>query len=109
MVEDHAENKGEAKVPRIKINVTTEAKSTMLHALLGGIAGWISFYADRVLHIGGQFSVITGIAILVAILYGSAMFSRKLFPGRDNKWWAGNGAIIFVIMWLVVGTLMTTL
>lgn len=85
--------------------MSEEVVSTIVHAILGGFSGWLSFYVDRVLGLGTLYGVLVGLSLL-----GLAAFTtNKIVEPEDNKWWFSNGGIIFILLWLIVGSIFTTM
>jgi hypothetical protein len=76
---------------KIRISVTS-------HIILGILVGWISLIvqvASRTLY-----GVVAGIVILV--IFG---FILERGIGKQGiKWWLGNGAIIYLFIWLISWT-----
>ncbi len=66
-----------------------------IHAVVAIMIGWVSVQvaaASRTLFAG-----ILGIVILLVIGY----LIEKITGKKGIKWWFGNGAIIYLLVWLV--------
>jgi len=66
--------------------------SVILHVVTGTIAGYLSFFLVSTLY---------GVGAAIAILLASGYLAEKLVKKKGLKWWIGNGAIIYLIVWLV--------
>jgi hypothetical protein len=65
--------------------------SVAIHTTAAIVMGWFS------LQIGGTYAVLAGFAVLFA-----TGFALERFIGRKGvKWWLGNGAIIYIFVWIV--------
>ncbi|MFB6215852.1 MAG: hypothetical protein ABEJ72_02640 [Candidatus Aenigmatarchaeota archaeon] len=69
-----------------------EKTSTIFHIATGVVGGYIS-------------SILTSniYAVLAAflILYITGKINERLVEQRGIKWWIGNGAGIYILMWLI--------
>ncbi len=66
--------------------------SVILHVVTGIIAGFLSVTLGTTLYA-------VGVAIL--LLLASGYLAEKLIKKKGIKWWIGNGAIIYLLVWLV--------
>jgi len=66
--------------------------SAGIHALVAIGAGFASIFLNS-----GWFALILAIAILVILGRGI----EKLVGARGRKWWIGNGAFIYFLIWIV--------
>ncbi len=66
--------------------------SVLLHTIFGAAAGYISLYFSR-------FWFALGASIILLLIIG--FITQKTFgKGKDRKWWLGNGAAIYILVWL---------
>ena len=81
----------------IKNYFDKELVSTIIHTVAGGVAGYLS-YAAR--------SPSYGLAIAILGLAVTYLLVRTFLKvSEDQKWWLGNGFIIFLFSWLIVWTI----
>ncbi len=67
--------------------------AVVLHTITGLIAGYLSLYFSR-------FWYALGPAILLMLISG--FITQKTFgKGKDKKWWMGNGAVIYLLVWIM--------
>ena len=81
-------------IMNLKEYFNPELRSTILHALVGAIIGYISFLINEPL-------INLGIAIIViAVLY---FLTKTVWKIQEKfKWWIGNGIIVFLLIWFAV-------
>lgn len=80
---------------KLKNYFDAELNSSILHAITGIIAGYVSFTLNNV---GLAFVVMI---IILAITMAIVRVATKSVK-KDSKWWLGNGVIVNILMWLVV-------
>ncbi len=71
---------------------------TSVHATLGAVSGYLSNFT-------GQPSHAFGVALIVLLV--TANVSKYFVDGEDKgaKWWLGNGAVPFLLVWAVFSVL----
>ncbi len=90
---------------KLKDVFTKEVNSTLIHTVFGGFSGWLSFYVDRVLNYGTFMGILVGLALFALAGYTT----MKTVNPDDKKWWLGNGGIVFILAWLIVGSIFATM
>ena len=81
----------------IKDYFNLELKSTIIHALIGAMLGYVSFTINQPL-----LNTVLAIAVLVVTIF----IVRLIFKVKEKaKWWISNGIVIFIFLWLVVYTI----
>lgn len=84
---------------------TQDAKLALINTAAGAVGGIASFYSDRgALELGTMASLIIGAIIFVIAAY----LEKSLFKGNDIKWYLSQGALVYILSWLVVNGLLTT-
>jgi membrane associated rhomboid family serine protease len=74
-----------------------DIRTTLIYAVLGIIAGYISFIINE-----AGYAALAMIIILVV----AAFATKKLLKiKQDKKWWLGNAVIVYILLWLVVWTI----
>lgn len=69
-----------------------EKKSSLIHLIVGGIAGAISYTLNSV-----TYSIL--VALIIGFLLGKNL--EKYTEEKSFKWWVGNGLIIYFFIWIV--------
>ena len=72
--------------------------SVAVNAIAAIIVGALSVYLTAISR--SLFAGIAGIVILAVLTFAM----NKAVKGKDKKWWASNGIIIFLLVWLVSWT-----
>ena len=74
-------------------NLKAQRVSVAMHTAFGIIAGYLSLYFSRALY---------SLGVAIILLLAAGVLAQKTFgKGKDRKWWLGNGAIIYILMWIV--------
>lgn len=63
-----------------------------IHALVGIAIGYVSTFFPS-----GWYALILAIVVLIVLGWGI----EKVVGARGRKWWVGNGAFIYFIIWIV--------
>ncbi|MFH0832731.1 MAG: hypothetical protein V1900_03375 [Candidatus Aenigmatarchaeota archaeon] len=78
-----------------------EMKSTVIHAVVGCIAGYISFLINQ-----PNIGLIAAMALLIA----TTLSTKTLFKiKKELKWWFGNGIVVYLFLWIIVWTIFYTI
>lgn len=77
-----------------------ERISVLIHTAIGILAGVASDYIG---------STIYALALAVAILLVTGKGTEFVAKGEGLKWWAGNGIVPYVFMWLITWILLLNL
>lgn len=75
-----------------------ELKTALLFTIAGAIVGYISFLVNNSLYA-------LAVAIVVYIVIQTSV-KNFIKIKKDRKWWAGNAAILYILIWFVVWTLL---
>ena len=73
---------------KIRISVTS-------HVILAVLAGWVSLQVQAATR--SLFGI--GIGLVILILFGYLL--ERVIGKQGLKWWLGNGAIIYLFIWLI--------
>lgn len=72
--------------------------SVVVHTILGFVAGYLSLYFSK-------FWYSLGASIILLLIIG--FVTQKTFgKGKDRKWWLGNGAVIYILIWIMAWILL---
>jgi hypothetical protein len=66
--------------------------SVGIHAVVGIAVGYASLFLSS-----GWFALGLAIVVLIALGWGI----EKIVGARGRKWWVGNGAFIYFLIWIV--------
>ncbi len=75
----------------------TELKTTLLFALIGAVAGYISFAVNST-----AAAPVVAVAVFLALYYAA---KKALKIQEDKKWWA-TMAVVYFFMWLLAWTVL---
>jgi len=83
---------------KLKEYFNGELNSSILHAITGIIAGYLSFTMN---------SVGLAVVVMIVILAISMALTKVAIQSekKDAKWWLGNGVIVYILLWIVVWTI----
>jgi len=76
-----------------------ELKMTVLYAFLGIVIGYASF---MIVNPSSALGVALG--VLLATYY---VINKKI--NKDAKWWMGNGAVVYLFLWLLSWSIFNTM
>ncbi len=72
-------------------------RTTIIFAIVGVIAGYISFLQNS-----APFAFL--IMLIIAVVF--TLLLKKIMKVTENwKWWFSNGLIIYIFLWLIVWTI----
>ncbi len=66
--------------------------SVSIHTVVAIAIGYISLFFNS-----GWYALILAIVVLIALSRGI----EKIVNARGRKWWLGNGAFIYFLIWIV--------
>ena len=72
--------------------------SVLSHVILAILAGWVSLQVQATTR--ALFGI--GIGLVILIIFG--YFMERVVGKQGIKWWLGNGAIIYLFIWLISWT-----
>ena len=72
--------------------------SVISHIVLAIMAGWISLQVQ----IATRSLLAAGAGIIILVLFG--YFTERIIGKQGIKWWLGNGALIYLFIWLISWT-----
>lgn len=74
-----------------------ELRTTLVYTLAAVIMGYISFAINHT-----AYATLAAIIVLLALTF----VMRAIFKIKEGvKWWLGNGAIVYLFLWLIVWTI----
>jgi CDP-diglyceride synthetase len=73
-----------------------DLRTVLLHAVVGGIMGYISFIINQPL-----LNLVFALAILIIIIYVNRKISKIT---EEKKWWMSS-VLIYLFMWMLVWTI----
>ena len=81
----------------IKSYFETDIKTTLVYVASALIMGYVSFVINSTAYAAAA-------AIIVLLAVTAAMrFAWKIKEGA--KWWLGNGAIAYLVLWMIIWTI----
>lgn len=86
------------KTEKVKKYFDLDLRTTLIFAVLGLIAGYVSFTISETSYAVLAMLVILGIAAFAV----KTAFKIK----QDKKWWLGNVVIVYLLLWFVVWTIL---
>ena len=76
-----------------------EARVSMgIHAAVAIAVGWVSFEVAAMSR--SLFSILLGLVIL----YVTGFIAQRMTGQKGIKWWAANGLVIYLFIWLISWT-----
>jgi hypothetical protein len=81
----------------IKSYFDFELRTTLVYSIVAIVMGYVSFLVNN-----------TAYAALAAlVVLGIATYAMRLVwkIKEDTRWWLGNGAIVYLFLWIVVWTI----
>jgi hypothetical protein len=74
-----------------------DLNSTLLHAVLGAIVGYVSFVVNNPLY-----NLATAVVVLFLLNFS---LKNVLKIKKKFSWWLGNGVIVYLLLWIIVWTI----
>lgn len=73
-------------------DIAASRVSVGVHTLLAIVIGYISLFLGS-----GWYALVLAVVVLIALGRGL----EKLVGARGRKWWLGNGAVIYFLLWIM--------
>jgi len=99
MMENETNNENEKReiVQEQEDDMRKQRISTISYAIVGIVAGYISFLINRPL--------ISFMLMLVIGYFTMLCIKKAAKIERELKWWLGNGIVVYIFLWLIVWTI----
>ena len=82
---------------KIRSYFEVDIRTTLVYAVLAVLMGYVSFVINST-----AYATIAAIFVLLA----STVIMRAVWKVKeDAKWWLGNGAIAYLVLWMIVWTI----
>ena len=83
---------------KIRSYFEMEIRTTLVYAVLAVVMGYVSFLINHTAY--------ATLAALFVLLAGTVAmrFVWKIKEGA--KWWLGNGAVVYIILWMIIWTIL---
>ena len=81
----------------VKSYFEVELRTTVVYAVVAAIMGYVSFVMNNTAY--------ATLGALFVLMFATYLMKSFWKIKEDARWWLGNGAIMYLILWMVVWTI----